>query len=186
MDSSLNFFPTQLQHCQLTSLHQQEKSAVIYTQGECANEFYFIKSGLVGLFHILENGKESLLRIYHTGEYFGFRTLFNNDHYHCTAKVLQATELVKIKPNTLPHFLVGNPEFTHLLLKQLAAELQDAEHRLAKISYTRSLDRVADSISYLTLHYPDYPWTYREIAEFSGCETETAIRISQKLKHQMS
>ena len=46
----------------------------------------------------------------------------------------------------------------------------------------RTLDRVMDSLYFLKQNFPDYNWTYREIAEYAGCETETAIRIAKELK----
>lgn len=61
-------------------------------------------------------------------------------------------------------------------------ELREAEERLAKSAYLRTLDRVMDSLYFLKQHFPDYNWTYREIAEYAGCETETAIRIAKELK----
>ncbi|RRD41222.1 Crp/Fnr family transcriptional regulator, partial [Tessaracoccus sp. OH4464_COT-324] len=64
----------------------------------------------------------------------------------------------------------------------LANELRDAEERLAKSAYLRTLDRVIDSLYFLTTNFPYYNWTYREIAEYAGCETETAIRIAKELK----
>ncbi|MDA5609874.1 hypothetical protein NM947_01520 [Pasteurella multocida] len=47
MDTSIG--PTNLQHCQLTYLHQLAKGMTVYQQGEVAQEFYFVKEGLVGL-----------------------------------------------------------------------------------------------------------------------------------------
>ena len=64
----------------------------------------------------------------------------------------------------------------------IADELREAEERLAKSAYLRTLDRVMDSLYFLKQHFPDYNWTYREIAEYAGCETETAIRIAKELK----
>ncbi|MDH2926696.1 Crp/Fnr family transcriptional regulator [Lonepinella koalarum] len=180
----MDFLPNELKCCKLTPWVLQEKTTVIYSQGQRATEFYYVKSGLIGLFHLLENGKESLLRIYQAGDYFGFRTLFSHDSYHCSAKVLKDVELDKIELHDLSAFITANPDFVHHLMIQLADELQDAEQRLAKASYTRSLDRVADSIMYLKKEFPEYAWTHREIAEFSGCETETEIRINQELKRK--
>ncbi|WP_139130035.1 cyclic nucleotide-binding domain-containing protein, partial [Escherichia coli] len=60
MDTSIG--PTNLQHCQLTYLHQLAKGMTVYQQGQVAQEFYFVKEGLVGLYHTLDNGKESLVR----------------------------------------------------------------------------------------------------------------------------
>lgn len=64
--------PDQLTACQLTTLADLEKGLLIYSQGHHAREFYFLKSGLIGLYHMLENGKESLVRIYTAQDYFGF------------------------------------------------------------------------------------------------------------------
>ncbi|ECB0591298.1 Crp/Fnr family transcriptional regulator, partial [Salmonella enterica subsp. enterica serovar Bareilly] len=30
--------------------------------------------------------------------------------------------------------------------------------------------------------FPGYDWTWREVAEFAGCETETALRFSKELR----
>ncbi|OOF59422.1 Crp/Fnr family transcriptional regulator [Rodentibacter genomosp. 2] len=176
--------PTELARCQLNRLSQMNKGTVIYQQGEKAHEFYYIKQGLIGLYHTLDNGKESLVRLYSQGDYFGFRTLFGlgNNHYHCTAKVLIESELIQIKLDNIDQFFLHNSAMTKYLLQTLAEELREAEQRLAKSAYLRTFDRVIDSLYFLTQHFPYYNWTYREIAEYAGCETETAIRIGKELK----
>lgn len=178
------YLPDSLKECHITESKMLERNSLIYSQGETAQVFYFLQRGLVGLYHSLENGKEALIRLYHANEYFGFRTLFSGTSYHCTARVLQHAEIVRIHPLSQSHFLAENPEFSQYLIKQLAYELYDAEHRLTNTAYKRSYDRVIEAITNLTESYPDYPWTYREVAEFCGCETETAIRISRELKKQ--
>ncbi|MDY4281159.1 MAG: Crp/Fnr family transcriptional regulator [[Pasteurella] mairii] len=175
-------YPTDLKHCQLTYLNSFSKGATIYTQGEEAKEFYYIINGLIGLYHSLDNGKESLVRLYQKGEYFGYRTLFDRNIYHCNAKVLVNAALIRIKPTNLNTFFIENPKMNKFLIQALANELREAEQRLTKISYLRTLDRVIDSIYFLTDNFPYYNWTHREIAEYAGCETETAIRITKELK----
>ena len=176
--------PTELSHCQLTELHHLPKGSFLYQQGEAAHEFYYAQSGLIGLFHTLENGKESLVRLYSKGDYFGFRTLFSmtDKHYHCNAKVLIDAEITRIKPNVVSEFFTHNTVMSQCLLQILADELRVAEERLAKSAYLRTLDRVMDSLYFLKQNFPDYNWTYREIAEYAGCETKTAIRIAKELK----
>ncbi|MGX2947941.1 Crp/Fnr family transcriptional regulator [Frederiksenia canicola] len=178
----MNLTPDLLNACKLTHLHPLSKGMSIYKQGETAKEFYFIQNGLVGLYHTLDNGKESLVRLYQTGEYFGYRTLFGDSQYHCNAKVLVEAEIIRIKPDDINQFFLENPIVSKMLLQTIANELRDAEQRLAKSAYLRTLDRVIDSIYFLTQHFPYYNWTYREIAEYAGCETETAIRIANELK----
>lgn len=71
-----------------------------------------------------------------------------------------------------------------MLFQILANELRDAESRLAKSAYLKSLDRIIDSICFLNKNFPEYNWTNREIAEYTGCETETAIRITKELRRK--
>lgn len=184
MTETKAILPTDLKGCQLTYLHQLSKGMTVYNQGEKAQEFYYVKQGLIGLYHTLNNGKESLARLYKQGDYFGFRTLFDFDdcRYHCNAKVLIEAEIIRIKPENIDCFLTDNLHMSKLLLQTIANELRDAEQRLAKSAYLHTLDRVIDSLCFLTKNFPYYNWTYREIAEYAGCETETAIRIAKELK----
>lgn len=182
MNNINTILPADLKHCQFTQLHTVPKGTALYAQGESSREFYFLEKGLVGLYHTLENGKESLVRIYKQGDYFGFRTLFGDGEYHCTAKILQTSEIIRITPQNLEHFFYENPAAVRMLFQILTNELKDAENRLAKSVYLKSLDRIIDSICFLTENFPGYNWTNREIAEYTGCETETAIRITKELR----
>ncbi|WP_032093869.1 MULTISPECIES: Crp/Fnr family transcriptional regulator [Pasteurellaceae] len=178
--------PTDLKDCQLTYLHQLAKGMTVYNQGEKAQEFYYVQQGLIGLYHMLDNGKESLARLYKQGDYFGFRTLFGlgDSRYHCNAKVLIEAEIIRIKPENIDRFFTDNLQMSKILLQTIANELGDAEQRLAKSAYLHTLDRVIDSLYFLNTNFPYYNWTYREIAEYAGCETETAIRIAKALKQK--
>ena len=178
------YLPQNLNKCIISESKTLEKNSLIYAQGEKPKEFYFLKQGLVGLYHSLENGKETLTRLYHANEYFGFRTIFSETSYHCSAKVLMEADIVRIFPGNHANFIANNPDFSCYLMKQLSNELYDAEHRISNTAYKRSHERISDALENLTESYPDYPWTYREVAEFCGCETETAIRISRELKKQ--
>jgi len=176
--------PYNLKCCQCTSLHTVPKGTPLYIQGDSSHEFYFVEKGLVGLYHMLENGKESLVRIYKQGDYFGFRTLFGDGKYHCTARILKKSEIIRITHQDLDKFFLENPNAVRMLFQMLSNELRDAESRLAKSAYLKSLDRIIDSICFLNENFPEYNWTNREIAEYTGCETETAIRITKELRRK--
>lgn len=174
----------QLKACQISQMEHLPKGSYLYRQGETAYSFYYIKSGLIGLYHMVDNGKESLIRLYDNDQFFGYRTWFSpGQTYHCSAKVLLPATLVKITPDS-QGFLVSNPDLTLRLLTDISDELANAESRLAHISYDKSLKRVYDALNFLYNTYPEYPWSYREVAEFAGCETETAIRIARELKKE--
>lgn len=173
-----------LVECELRDLGQLSKNTYLYRQGESSSCFYYVVSGLIGLYHMVDNGKESLIRLYDSSQYFGYRTMFSHcKTYHCSAKVLLSAHVICITPLS-DTFLSKNQALTEHLLSSLADELASAESRLAHISYDRSVQRVFDAMAFLRGNYPDHPWSYREIAEFAGCETETAIRIARELKKE--
>lgn len=165
-----------------THIDALPKQTLIYPQEDKASSFYYLHSGLVGLYHMLDNGKICLIRIYHQGEFFGFRSLFGNTIYHCSSRVLKPAFLTRITPHEPQNFLSHFPDLGNYLLSRLASELGDSEKRLANMAYNKTLQRVLHSIQYLNSSWPEYVWTWREIAEYAGCETETAIRISRELK----
>ena len=159
MSSSSPYLPQNLHQCVISESKTLGKNSLIYTQGEKPKEFYFLKRGLVGLYHNLENGKETLIRLYHANEYFGFRTIFSETTYHCSAKVLLEADIIRIFPGNHTTFIANNPDFSFYLMKQLSNELYDAEHRVSNTAYKRSYERIIDAIENLSESYPDYPWT---------------------------
>lgn len=160
----------------------REKGSKIYLQKEPACGFWYLSHGIVGLHHSLENGKELLVRACQQGEWFGYLGLFGSEFYHCHACVLQTASLCHVIPHSNSDFLLHHPQFAQFLLNQVVANLSDSEHRMTWIARYRTRHRVLSSLWYLTQYFPGYGWTWREVAEFAGCETETALRFSKELR----
>lgn len=154
----------------------------LYHQEQQDQGFWHLHEGVIGLYHSLNNGKEMLVRVYQGEGWFGFTGLFGKPRYHCHARVMQDAGLCHVVPHHPPTFLQHYPAFRQYLLEQMASSLADAEHRMTWIARHRSRERVLGSLWYLTQYFPDYDWTWREVAEFAGCETETALRISQEVR----
>ncbi|PSW17996.1 Crp/Fnr family transcriptional regulator [Photobacterium sanctipauli] len=161
-----------------------DKTEFIYDNGEVPSRFYFINSGLVTLKCVSDSGKDSILRLYQEGEFFGFRSMISNEKYYASARALIDCDVTFIRIPTLELLNQVSPETSSLLFAQLAKELREAEQRMAKIATSKVKDRVLDSIYHLINNYPDYPWTRREIGEYCGSETETIIRVCRQLKSE--
>ncbi|ASG89813.1 Crp/Fnr family transcriptional regulator [Salmonella enterica] len=160
----------------------RETGSKIYLQEEPICGFWYLNHGVVGLHHTLENGKEMLVRACQQGDWFGYLGLFGSEFYHCHACVLQTASLCHVIPHSNSDFLRYHPQFTQFLLNQVVASLSDSEHRMTWIARYRTRHRVLSSLWYLTQYFPGYDWTWREVAEFAGCETETALRFSKELR----
>lgn len=159
-----------------------EAGSKIYLQEQSICGFWYLNHGVIGLYHSLKNGKELLVRVCQQGDWFGYLGLFGTECYHCHACVLQAASLNHVIPHSSNDFLRHHPRFADFLLNQVMASLSDAEHRMTWIAHYRTRHRVLSSLWYLTRYFPGYDWTWREVAEFAGCETETALRFSKELR----
>jgi CRP-like cAMP-binding protein len=159
-----------------------EAGSKLYLQEQPVCGFWYLNHGVIGLHHTLKNGKELLVRVCQQGDWFGYLGLFGSGGYHCHARVLQTASLCHVVPHSDDDFLHHHPQFARFLLNQIVENLSDAEHRMTWVAHYRTRHRVLSSLWYLTQYFPDYDWAWREVAEFAGCETETALRFSKELR----
>ncbi len=155
---------------------------VVYREGESPRGMYFIKSGILALTYISENGTESLLRIFTNCCIFGHRTYLSQGAYHATATVLKEAEILFIDDSLSQEILKTNNEFLLRMAKNLAIDLKNAENRLRDMVGKRASQRVVETLIFLKHQTPDFPWTRREIGEFCGVKTETVSRALSDLE----
>lgn len=158
------------------------KQHIIYHSGSSANGFYYVEQGLVGLYQVTENGKETLLRIYGPDSYFGYRSLFTHQRYPSTARAMLDSKITYIDVQDFASLQALSPELSNCLIREVCEELGDAEKRLMQFNSYNAKKRILDTIYYIFHTYPEYPWTYREIGEYSGTDTTTVIRYCKTLK----
>jgi CRP-like cAMP-binding protein len=172
----------QLSHC--SENLNASKQRIIYRTGLQAKGFYFVESGMVGLYQVSESGKESLLRIYGPGSYFGYRSLFTGQNYPSTARAMLDSQLVRFNIQDFKGLDRLDDELANFLMREVCVELGEAEKRLVQFNAFSAKKRILDTLHHFFQHYPNYPWTYREIGEYSGTDTTTVIRYCKKLKEE--
>ncbi|MGR5062351.1 Crp/Fnr family transcriptional regulator [Photobacterium sp. DNB22_13_2] len=158
------------------------KKEAVYRNGLTAKGFYYVEQGLVGLYQVSESGKESLLRIYGPGCYFGYRSLFTAQNYPSTARAMLDSSIIRINVNDYKSLDITAPSLARFLMAEVCSELGEAEKRLMQFNAFSAKKRILDTIHYMFNTYPEYPWTYREIGEYSGTDTTTVIRYCKTLK----
>ena len=158
------------------------KGEKIYSQGLKPCGFYRVVTGLIGLLINDNNGKERIIRLYDDGGYFGCRSFISGENYHSTSVVLKDSTIEHYQVNCPRELMHQSPDDFFQITMALSKELGEAEHRLANMANMKVRSRIIDTLIYLLNRYPDYHWTRKEIAEFCGCEPETAIRICRALE----
>ena len=131
-------FLQSLKSCDVSVCENLTKGSYLYHQGDTADAFFFAESGLIGLYHVVDNGKESLIRLYESGQFFGYRTWFSSQKtYHCSAKMLIPAKVWRITPYG-SNFLADNTDLMEHFMAAISDELANAESRLAHMSYDKA------------------------------------------------
>ncbi|MAX67290.1 MAG: Crp/Fnr family transcriptional regulator [Bacteriovoracaceae bacterium] len=161
-----------------------KKGEILYHEGDKPEYVYFLESGLVGLFHISENGSETFLRVFSPNNILGHRSFFAEENYHATSMALCPTKIVAISKEQCQNTCSQDPSFLKNITRILAKDLREAELRLAGLQDKTAGQRIAESLVYLKLKYPQKTWTRKEIAEYSCSTYETVTRLMTKAEKE--
>ena len=154
-----------------------KRGQTIYMEGEKPDNLYFVEKGLIGLYHVSESGKETFLRIFEKDNIFGHRSYFAATPYHASAVTLNECEVLIISKDQCNEICETQPLLLKELTKIISIELGEAELRLAGLLDKTANARIAESLVYLKLKYPEKVWTRKEVADFSGSKLETVTRV---------
>jgi len=158
------------------------KGSVIYNEGSKPSGIYYIQSGIIGLHHLSENGKETFLRVFGAGNLLGHRSYFADELYHATSIAINDTQLIFIPKEEFEQHIKERPETLRFILNQIASDLGRAELRMSGRHDKSAAGRIIESIVFLKLHYPKQTWTRKQIADYSGSTFETVTRVLNKLE----
>ena len=165
-----------------SSLLDVSKREAVYISNVESSGFYYVEQGFIGLYQVADTGKESLLRLYGPGSFFGYRSLFTGQRYPATSRAMVASKIRKIVVKDFDCLQQLSPELAKDLAIEVCQELGDAEKRLVQFSAFNAKNRIIDTIHHFFTYYPQYPWTYREISEYSATDVTTVIRFCKSLK----
>ncbi|MAE73141.1 MAG: cyclic nucleotide-binding protein [Bdellovibrionaceae bacterium] len=167
---------------EITTTKTYKKGTFLYRHGESPKGLYFVFSGLVGLTHVSDSGKEHLFRVFGSGQCLGHRSLVASENYHASAKVLESAEIGYATKAMVEHLMATNHEFCQAMMKKLAQELRRAELRLASSSDKQVAERVAETMIDLKESFPDHKWTRKDIAHYCGTTGPSVIRSLAQLE----
>ncbi|NCN40928.1 Crp/Fnr family transcriptional regulator [bacterium] len=156
----------------------------LYHMGDDPKGIFYIEEGLVGLFHLSESAKESFLRVFSEGFILGHRSLFAEEPYHASSIALSKTTYKFIPKGLCSSLCKQHPEFLKAVAMTLAKDLRAAELRIAGLASHSAQERIAETLVYLKLKYPQQVWTRKEIAEYSGSTFESVTRLMSKLEEE--
>ncbi len=123
---------------------QCQKHQVLFAQGDTANAVFYIMDGWVKLTVISPEGKEAVVAILESGDFFGEACIAGQLLCSATATTMDSATIVRIDRVTMNRVLQNEPAFSELFMSHLVSRnvrIQDdlvdqlfnsAEKRLAR------------------------------------------------------
>lgn len=157
------------------------KGEILSKQGGFASHMFFLTRGLVKIYKE-HNDKNLILKIVKPGEFIGLSSLYNQGVFNYSAASIDSSKVYSISSEVVQLLVKNNPEFAERMIAQINSNMSQFFERIISLTQKQLHGRIADVILHLSrdIYEADHfnmLLTRRDIAEFCGMSTESAIRI---------
>ncbi len=178
------------------NLVRESKTQVLFRKGEnltkqgaFASYVLFVVDGYAKQY-VEGNGKYNQnLRIIQPGEFVGLSSVFGKNTFNYSAVALSDTRVFLIGKDTLANVVKQNGEFAYTLIRRYCEQNTVLYDTIRNLTYKQMNGRMADTLLYLctgifsTINITAL-LTRKEIAEFAGLTTESAVKILKNFEKE--
>lgn len=168
------------------------KGQALILEEQPSDTLYIIQQGQVKLLKITPQGKEQILHILTTGDFFGELNIFNSDELsNFSAYALKSTDICMLTKGDMEQLIQENPDISLKLLKTITKRLAHTENLAQSLATKDPEIRIAYMISELGYKYGKpgkgqvivkLPLSREEMANYVGVTRETISRKFSKFE----
>lgn len=157
------------------------KNEILCKQGSFATHVLFLTSGLVKIYKE-HHDKNLILKFARPGEFIGLSSIFNKEVFNYSSASIDSSKVYSININSIKLLIREKPLFAEKIITQLNQNTTQYFERIISLTQKQLHGRIADAILHLSrdIYKKDkfnMLLTRRDLAEFCGMSTESAIRI---------
>ena len=169
------------------------KDAVVFFENEEGDFFFMILDGRIKVTILGDDGREVILSLLGTGDFFGEMALLDNEPRSATAIAVEESELLSLHRTDFQGVIGDNLAISIALIKVLTARLRKANHQISTLALLDVYGRVARVILDMAREegrrlkdgrIAFRRATHQEIANRIGTTRETVTRMLKDLERQ--
>ncbi|MNF42060.1 Transcriptional activatory protein AadR [compost metagenome] len=168
------------------------KNDAIFTEGTMPTGIFYVQFGKVKKYKVDNDGREQIIYIYNSGEFFGYSAVLSEESYGDTTLAIENSIISFISKDDFINILDNSALFSRLLLKSLSHEFSVMVNLMAVLSQRTVRERVA--LSLLILH-DKYKISETEkdvfitlsradLANMAGTVNETLARVLHDFRNE--
>jgi CRP/FNR family transcriptional regulator, cyclic AMP receptor protein len=120
-----------------------EERQTMYSQGDPADEMFYIQNGLVKLVLASPRGKQAVIAILGPGDLFGLTCLVDRSLRSSTATAIRRSTITCVKKGTVARLIHKDPAFAELIISHLLSRVVRVEEDFADRLFNSSEKRLA-------------------------------------------
>jgi len=181
---------SQLEH--IFVLRSYRKGQVIFLEEETGNYMYLVLSGKVKVSKSGAGGKETIIAIHRTGDFFGEMSLLDGKTSPATVSAMEDAKIISVVGADFHKYLMHNEKVMLQIINVLCARLRQVWQTQSLSSSTADA-RIRMGIYQLATKHGirdahgtiiDLKITHQELAEMVGTSRETVTRTLARLRDQ--
>ena len=134
-------------------INYYKKKQVIFSEGNCSRNLYFIKKGKVKTYQTNDYGKQLVVDLYAENDFIGYIPLLENTNYTEAAEALEETELLVIPRGEFNNLIKTNPEIMRLFMNLLTKSVSEKKNQMIGLAYNSLRKKVAEALVIIYTKY---------------------------------
>lgn len=179
---------SELEHLARVSTYRKvTRGTTIVRAGDVTDSLYILISGSIKVLNSDEEGREVILAILGTGEFFGEMGLLDGEPRSANVVALEVCEVLIIAKAEFRRLLTEHVDLTFYLLRSLVQRLREADRKIESLALMDVFGRVAN----LLLEFSEVQegrrivtrkLTKQDIAKMIGASREMVSRVMKDLE----
>jgi CRP-like cAMP-binding protein len=119
------------------------RNTLLFLQDDPAARFYVVFDGWVKLFRSTEDGEESVIAVFSSGESFAEAAIFDQGIYPVSATLVEDSRLLVVPAGPFVKALSENGEYALKIMASMSRQLRNLVRQVEQLTLRSSTERVA-------------------------------------------
>jgi CRP-like cAMP-binding protein/CheY-like chemotaxis protein len=164
-----------------------KKKMELFSEGDTPLNVYFVKSGSIKVFKSHQDGKELIINIYNTNDFFGFEPVLEGTNYQESAVAMQDSEVTLLPKHDFITMLQSHPDVSKAFIGLLCKRVAENEKHLLHLAYNSVRQRTAEAllkVQDLKDAKENIQISREDLAKMVGTASESVIRVLSEFKDE--